>query len=731
MTASDRTAPSAITRYFSAAALALLAFLVRLALIPVAGAGGPLILFFPVILISAWYFGLGPGLLTTALSAFLSWLLWQRWMLASEVFAELNSAIVIFSVVGFIIAWIVSRYRNALLRAEELRRVAETSERRLAAVLEGSLDNFYELDDNFRVTQINQQALRAFDLNAQAAQGADWRSLGALDAVTRTNIEKAVRQQAPVHFETRRHSPAGPLYWEVHAYPSAAGVSVFERDITQRTRAEERLRESEQNYFDLYENAPDMYCSVDAATGVVLQCNETLIRQTGFSREELVGRPVLEFYEEPSREKARSILDQCSQGSEIRDQELCLIRKNATPLDVSLSVTAVRDETGRVVRSRSVWRDISDRVRTRQELRRSEERFRQAILNAPIPIMILAEDGEVLHLSRAWTDLTGFRADELRTTADWTRRAFGERCDEVRQIIRESFAQPDAILNGWELPVRVASGQVLVWLFSSAPLGELPDGRKLQVMAAVDITAQKRTEHELRRTNAELEQFAYAASHDLQEPLRTISVFTQLLEERHGESLSPEAREHLRFVLQGADRMAALIRDLLAYSRLGGGEGLRLVPVDTNRVLEATRASMTAALADAGATLTAGDLPCVLGHEDSLQRLFQNLISNSLKYARPGVSPAIEVTAALVAAHWIFRFADNGIGIAPEHHEAIFGIFKRLHGVAVPGTGVGLALCRKIVEHCGGRIWVESRAGEGATFCFTLSSVDPPGSDGA
>jgi signal transduction histidine kinase len=229
---------------------------------------------------------------------------------------------------------------------------------------------------------------------------------------------------------------------------------------------------------------------------------------------------------------------------------------------------------------------------------------------------------------------------------------------------------------------------------------------------------------ELRRSNEDLEIFAYAASHDLQEPLRMISIFTQLIKSSAEHKLDAGERENLERVITAANRMNRLIHDVLDYSKSGRTPGSWKV-VDLSKVVTQITMSLRQKIAESNATVEVeGSLPSVLGDESQLGQVFQNLISNSLKYASANVPLAVRISAAAAGStKWTIQVRDNGAGIADQYHETIFAPFRRLHGSNIPGTGIGLALCRRIVEAHGGKIWVESKPGEGAVFSFTLQAA--------
>lgn len=242
--------------------------------------------------------------------------------------------------------------------------------------------------------------------------------------------------------------------------------------------------------------------------------------------------------------------------------------------------------------------------------------------------------------------------------------------------------------------------------------------RHLQQQLQTQNQQLKSLNQELMRSNQELEQFAYIASHDLREPLRMVTSFSQLLFQKYSDKLDADGEEIINFVIDGAARMESLIQDLLAYSRLGSQAKI-FRSVNCEKVLKQTLSNLQLEIQETNAQIIANPLPTVMGDETQLVQLFQNLIANGIKYQQE--LPVIEIDALAQTEQWLFSIKDNGIGIDPQYKERIFQIFQRLHGrQEYPGTGIGLAICYKIVERHGGKIWVESSLGKGATFYFTL-----------
>ena len=373
-------------------------------------------------------------------------------------------------------------------------------------------------------------------------------------------------------------------------------------------------------------------------------------------------------------------------------------------------------------------------LRTRTERRKSEEKLREArdyldnLLNyANAPIIVWDPSFKITLFNHAFEQLTGLKAAE----------AVGKQLDILFPVDRreESMGHIRRALAGerWEaveIPILRMDGQVRTVLWNSATLyGQ--DGKTpvATIAQGQDITERKRAEEdlqlrteELARSNAELEQFAYVASHDLQEPLRMVSSYVQLLGARYRGELDTDADDFINYATDGAARMQKLINDLLAYSRVGTrGKAFEIVRLES--VLAQSLDNLQVTVKDSGAVITHEPLPAVRGDGGQLTQVFQNLIDNAIKF-HANAPPQVHVSAYIQGRECICSVRDNGIGIAPEYTGKLFALFQRLHTrKEYPGTGIGLAVCKRIVERHGGRIWVESKPGEGATFTFTVPAA--------
>lgn len=349
-------------------------------------------------------------------------------------------------------------------------------------------------------------------------------------------------------------------------------------------------------------------------------------------------------------------------------------------------------------------------------LKRSEGWFQQLVEAAPNATVVVDVEGRIKLVNRATEQLFGYERKKL----------MGEPIErllpDLQHFQREGVAHQMGPAR--DLLARHEDGSGFPVAIGLAPIHS-PEGPST-LASIIDLTARKQIEDELRRSNADLEQFAYVASHDLQEPLRMVANYTELLAERCRGKLDEKADKYIHYASDGARRMQRLVSDLLAYSRVGS-QGKALVPLAVGGILESMLASLDKTIRDAGAVIEVGELPTVLADEVQLRQLFQNLIGNAIKF-RSEAPPRIAIGALPDGAHWQFSVADNGIGMEMQYADRIFQMFQRLHELGkYEGSGIGLAIARRIVERHGGRIWVESQPGAGTTFHFTLQSVPGKG----
>lgn len=333
-----------------------------------------------------------------------------------------------------------------------------------------------------------------------------------------------------------------------------------------------------------------------------------------------------------------------------------------------------------------------------------------------------AASNTIVLLNPAFAEMHGFTVEEMLGTSVSMLFAPSER-KKLPEILRLAAEQGHITFESAHIRKNGSIFPVLIDL----KLVDEPGQTRYRIANIQDISQIKESEEQLRRTvdaltqsNVELERFAHIASHDLQEPLRTLVAYSQLLERRYRDELKGDAQEFLDLIISAAKRMHTLVLDLLAYSHVST-QGHTFILVDMQRLIEAVRENLKTLIQDSRANIVYQNLPSVLGDEIQLLEVVQNLISNAIKFRRKGVPLEISVRAERKESAWVFSVADNGIGIEPSYFDRIFVIFQRLHSsAAYPGSGVGLAVCKRIIERHGGHIWVESEPGKGSTFYFTL-----------
>lgn len=376
--------------------------------------------------------------------------------------------------------------------------------------------------------------------------------------------------------------------------------------------------------------------------------------------------------------------------------------------------------------------EIIARHQAERALRRTEAQFRRFFDDAPIGKVMTAPGGGLLRVNKAFCEMLGYDDGELANVSFAT-ITHPDDIPQSRECIRQLLGG-ERDTYSMEKRYLTRDGRA-VWTHVTTRLQRDEEGKPLHFLTHIlDISERKRADErlqatvaELRRSNEELEQFAYVASHDLQEPLRMVSSYTQLLRQRYRDKLDAEGNEFIDYAVDGAKRMQRLIQDLLMYSRVTT-KGGPLEPVDVHEALEVAVSSLQVSIRETAALVTNEPLPVVRGDPTQVTQLLQNLIGNALKFHKPGESPRVHISAARGGEDprfWTFRVADQGIGIDPKYFGRLFVIFQRLHTRhEYPGTGIGLALCKRIVERHSGRIWIESELGKGTTCLFTLPSQD-------
>ena len=485
-----------------------------------------------------------------------------------------------------------------------------------------------------------------------------------------------------------------------------------------------------ERYADLYDFAPVGYFTLDDE-GMIGQANITGANLLGVPRSLLVRHRLGQFVAPEESGRWDQHLVGVLRSAEKQTCELTFKREDNSTFYARLESIRL-DRPGQECRDggngpviRVAMSDVTERRRAELAM----ARLAAIVESSDDAIVSKSLDGAILTWNQAAERMFGYRAAEI-IGQPITRLLPPERLEEEAQIMRRLMCGER--IEHYET-VRVAKDGRRVDV--SVTISPLKDPAGVVIGAskiARDITERKRAEGalratvvELERSNQELEQFAYISSHDLQEPLRQVRAYVQLLRDRHADKLDGKAAQYMQFVYDGADRMSDLVQGLLGYSRVGATDTQRQ-PVSCQQALDAAVANLQAGIAESHARITHDVLPTVTAEPSHLAQLFQNLIGNAIKYHADDVQPEIHVGCRREDHGWLFWVKDNGIGIAPEFHDKVFLIFQRLCGrEKYAGMGIGLTICKKIVERHGGRIWIESKAGEGCTFYFTLPEEIP------
>ena len=547
----------------------------------------------------------------------------------------------------------------------------------------------------------------------------------------RRQAEETLRAQPARSGAVLSHEEAIALVHELQVHQIE--LEMQNEELVQTREGAEALRDQ---YIDLYDFAPVGYITLDVA-GIIREVNLTGSLLLSMNRQSLIGERFGAFLHPDSIPLFTQFCDRVRRTGTTETCDLQLLgpapdRAWYAHLE-GRAEPAGPNGDGRI---RLAFSDVTGRERANKALVESEQHFQSLFQTMLQGVVYQNADGRVASMNPAAERILG------KSQAEFTNLTSE---DTEHHTIRED----GTTFPGLEHPAMVAlrTGQelenVVMGIFNpreqgyrwisidAVPLFRPGEETPYQVYTIFDdITERRKAEEALRRygerlqaSNEEQQLFAYVASHDLQEPLRNIVSFSQLLDQRYRGRLDANADEYIRFIIEGVKRMQMLIQDLLQLSRVETS-ARPLAPADTQGVVADALGSMKTLIHEAGAIVTAEDLPPVMADATQLEQVFSNLIGNALKYRRPGVPPVIRISAERTGKCWRFAVEDNGIGIAPEFFDRIFVIFQRLHTRdEYEGTGIGLAIVKKIVERHGGRIRIESTPGEGSTFFFTLPAV--------
>jgi len=588
--------------------------------------------------------------------------------------------------------------------------------------LEITTDSVLIVDPEWRIAFINGRA-EARIANGRDLLGEDlWDAFpDAIGTVFDERFHAAMRDRTSTEFEAF-YAPLD-AWFHIRLYPVREGLMVLFRDTTDQQRAQEALRQSELRFRTLADTVPEILFAADAA-GRVDYMNRRFVEYTGLCSDDALGfRWTEALHPEDARETLARWRSSLETGEAYQSEFRFRRHDGAWRWFVS-RCTPIRDDNGAITRWFGVCTDIDSQKQAEDALRDSENAVRSLLDAAPHGIVACDADGHIVLFNDAAARIFGYPQSEILghtidvlLPAHVRERHSKHRADFVtRERLRMMGGGLDLMgcrKDGSQFPVEVSLSRV------PANNGELLVAFITDMSARREAEELHRANEALLRTNEELERFASMVSHDLREPLATIRSYADLALELHGAELPRDVSRALNVVQESADRMAELVSDLLGYARVGGRGRKHVQQADLGTALAAAVSNLGSVIRASGAQVTHDDLPAIPADHVQMVQLFQNLIGNAVKY-RGHEPPRIHVSALFEDGIWLISVEDNGEGFAPEYAEDIFDPFRRLHGDDIPGTGIGLATCRKIVEAHGGRIWAESQRGKGSIFRVML-----------
>ena len=576
-----------------------------------------------------------------------------------------------------------------------------------------------------------EQAARYFGIESEAAHGAGWLQWVHPDdrELTVERWTQSLENATPYEtsFRLRRASDGSWRWHLVRAQPLVGeGGKVVQwfgtcTEIEDQKQAEVHLQQQWRIFDSALSNTPDHIYTLDLEARFTY-ANRALLSLLQKPLEELVGHPGVDFVSQPElaegmRQQIQQVIDT---KQPLRDQSP-LTGLTGEIRSYEYILAPVLTANGQVEAVAGSARDITDRQRIEKALAESEEKLQQVFAQAPVGICVLRGRQLVFELANSsYAEFLPGRVLLGRPMLEAVPEIDPTQLDLLHRVL--DTGEP---FTANEFPVLLNRNGVAEHRWFNYHLHPLRDADGVVsgiVAVAIDVTLQVRARLELQRVNRELEEFAYVASHDLQEPLRMVNIYTHLILKKLP-SENQEMAEYGEFVRTGVLRMEKLIRDLLTFSLTVHTESLPVGIADLSASLTEALSALKIRLEESRAIVTALALPTVRGDTTQLTHVFLNLISNALKYRKQDQIPKIHISAEQDGEQWIISMQDNGIGFEQQYAERIFGLFKRLHKDEYPGTGLGLAICKRIVERYGGRMWAEGRLGEGSTFNFSLPRV--------
>lgn len=473
------------------------------------------------------------------------------------------------------------------------------------------------------------------------------------------------------------------------------------------------------HYKSLFNNSPDAVFSFDT-NGNFLSANESLSKMVECPIDELLKTSFVPFADPKDLDRIFGHFQKALTG-EIQNYDCGAITTSGKHLIINITNFPITIE-GEIVGVYGIAKDITKAVMAERELEQRNNQLQKIMDRSLDMICTVDENGLFTQVSAASYKILGYHPEELIGVNPVEELVHKDDLESTQQAVSMVLGGDET--TNLENRLLRKDGKYVSLSWS----GKWYPEENLTYCVVRDATEIKRTEEKLfnyarklKRSNEELEQFAYIASHDLQEPLRMVTSFLTQLEKKYKPQLDEKAQEYIFYAVDGATRMRRIILDLLEYSRVGRIDQ-ELESIDLNDLIAEVIQLNKALIDETHAVIDWDHLPVIKAHHTPLQHVFQNFISNGLKYQRSGNKPVIKIEATETATHWQFSVSDNGIGIEPQFHKKIFNIFQRLHGKQeYSGSGIGLAICKKVIENYQGEIWVESGTDEGSTFYFTIN----------